>query len=59
LTHHFPKLSLTTILKWATSNGAKAIRSNTLGSFEKGKMPGAVLLETKHGEITGKSKRII
>jgi len=41
----FPAISLETILQWATSNGAKALRwENELGSFEKGKKPGLSLL---------------
>lgn len=35
-----------TILQWATINGAKALQwDDELGSFEKGKKPGVVLLE--------------
>jgi imidazolonepropionase-like amidohydrolase len=31
------------MLKWATSNGAKALGMNDrLGSFEKGKLPGII-----------------
>ncbi|MBM3445926.1 MAG: amidohydrolase family protein [Bacteroidetes bacterium] len=42
----FPNIPLETILKWATSNGAKALnRIHELGSFEKGKHPGVVLLQ--------------
>ena len=44
---HFPAVSVETILKWATINGARALRINqSLGSFEKGKKPGVVLCET-------------
>ena len=40
---HFPDIALETILKWATSNGAKALAvSEKLGSFAKGKSPGVV-----------------
>jgi aminodeoxyfutalosine deaminase len=47
---HFPAIDLATILQWATSNGAKALGwQNTLGSFEKGKTPGVVLLNTAAG----------
>lgn len=43
---HFPSLSLETILQWATINGAKALRwDDELGSFEKGKRPGVILLD--------------
>ncbi|MFN6320833.1 MAG: amidohydrolase family protein [Bacteroidota bacterium] len=42
----FPLIPIATILKWATSNGAKALnRYSELGSFEKGKQPGVVLLD--------------
>ncbi len=54
--NRFPGLSLETLLKWATSNGAKALRwEDKLGSFEKGKTPGIVLLDVEKG----KSKRLI
>ena len=34
------------MLQWATINGAKALQmENTLGSFEKDKKPGIVLIE--------------
>lgn len=43
---HFPALKPETILQWATLNGAKALQwDDELGSFEKGKKPGIVLLE--------------
>ena len=62
INHYFPKLSLQTILQWATKNGAEALRfSSLLGSLEKGKKPGVVLLETdplNENFITGKSTRI-
>jgi aminodeoxyfutalosine deaminase len=42
----FSQLQLETILQWATINGAKALQMDTtLGSFEKGKCPGVVLIE--------------
>jgi len=45
LQQHFPHISLTEMLKWATSNGAKALKiDDTYGSFEKGKRPGVVLI---------------
>jgi cytosine/adenosine deaminase-related metal-dependent hydrolase len=35
-----------TLLKWATSNGAKALQLDSLlGSFEKGKKPGVLLIK--------------
>jgi len=43
---HFPGLQLETILQWATLNGAKALQwDDELGSFEKGKKPGIVIIE--------------
>ena len=42
---HFPTIPLKEMLQWATINGAEALNmSNTLGSFEKGKKPGILLL---------------
>ncbi len=42
---HFPKLSLETLLKWATLNGAEFLGiENKFGSFEIGKQPSVVLL---------------
>jgi aminodeoxyfutalosine deaminase len=41
----FPLIPLEEILKWATKNGAIALgRDDILGSFEKGKKPGVILL---------------
>lgn len=54
--NHFPSLSSETILQWATRNGAKALQwDDELGSFEKGKRPGVVLLKNDLSE----SKRIL
>lgn len=42
---HFPHIPVETVLQWATINGAKALQwENVLGSFEKGKTSGVVLL---------------
>lgn len=42
---HFPAISLAEILQWSTINGAKALKmDNLLGSFERGKKPGVVLI---------------
>lgn len=50
-----PSLPLDLILRWATINGARALdRADELGSFEKGKKPGIVLLD---GDL--KSKRLL
>lgn len=43
---HFPHIPLAELLQWATSNGARALQMNDeLGSFEKGKKPGVLILE--------------
>lgn len=50
-----PEIPLEQVLKWATINGAIALgRSNELGSFEKGKIPGVVLLDNSF-----KSRRLL
>jgi cytosine/adenosine deaminase-related metal-dependent hydrolase len=44
---HFPSVPLTTVLQWATINGARALRwDDELGSFEKGKKPGIVVVDS-------------
>ena len=44
---HFPLLPLETILQWATINGARALQwDDELGSFEKGKKPGVVVIDS-------------
>ena len=48
LQFHFPHLSMSVLLQAATLNGAKALgMDNVLGSFEKGKKPGVLLLESE------------
>lgn len=48
--YHFPQVALSTILQWATHAGATALQwQDQLGSFEKGKKPGIVLLNEKEG----------
>jgi cytosine/adenosine deaminase-related metal-dependent hydrolase len=43
---HFPGIPVTNLLQWATANGAAALQmQERLGSFEKGKTPGIILLE--------------
>lgn len=43
---NFPEIKTETLLQWATINGAKALQMDKdLGSFEKGKTPGIVLIE--------------
>lgn len=59
----FAGITLTQQLQWATINGAAALgMSDTLGSFEKGKQPGIVLIENADNLLlTGAStaKRIL
>ncbi len=60
---NFPHIETKTLLQWATLNGADALQLNdVVGSFEKGKQPGVVLIENViDGKLTGqsKAKRII
>lgn len=43
---HFPEISFSTLLQWATENGAKALKfNNIVGTIETGKRPGLVLIE--------------
>lgn len=51
---HFPEIPLETMLGWATLNGARALQLDSLlGSFEKGKKPGVVLIQN------GRSERLL
>ncbi len=63
LQNNFPELKLTTLLEWATINGARALHmDNELGSFEKGKKPGVVLIEEMDNlnmTFKSKAKRIL
>ena len=46
IAHHFPSIPLAELLQWATLNGAMALGfEKMIGSFEKGKLPGVVLIE--------------
>jgi len=61
---HTPSIPLAEMLSWATMNGARALQMEKgLGSFEKGKKPGIVLIEgiSADGQLqnTSISKRII
>jgi cytosine/adenosine deaminase-related metal-dependent hydrolase len=43
-----PSIPLDMILRWATYNGAKALgREKEIGSFDKGKKPGILLLNDR------------
>jgi cytosine/adenosine deaminase-related metal-dependent hydrolase len=46
LRKHFPQIPLEQTMQWATLNGARALQMEAqLGSFEKGKQPGVLLLQ--------------
>ena len=59
----FPAIKTEAMLAWATLNGARALEmDDTLGSFEKGKHPGIVLIENIEGDKftdASKAKRIL
>ncbi|TND08608.1 MAG: cytosine deaminase [Bacteroidetes bacterium] len=46
-----PYLEIETLLHWATKNGADALDMPALGSFEKGKRPGIILLKNLGKEL--------
>ncbi|HYM92614.1 MAG TPA: amidohydrolase family protein, partial [Chitinophagaceae bacterium] len=51
---YFSKITIETILQWATINGAKALQwDDELGSLEKGKKPGLALLS---GDLSASQK---
>ena len=62
---NFPNVPTAELLGWATINGANALQmSDKLGSFEKGRQPGVVLLEmadaNQNKTLSGaKAKRLI
>ena len=46
----YPQVPLEEMLKWATLNGAEALQlDRNLGSFDKGKKPGVILIENIDG----------
>ena len=59
---HNAQIPLEEMLGWATINGAKALQMNKhLGSFEKGKQPGVVVIEnvgTENNIATAVSQRL-
>lgn len=63
ISRHFSFISISELLQWATINGAKALQmEDHLGSFEKNKKPGIVLIEgLKNGGLANEStaKRIL
>ena len=63
ISKHLPAIPLEILLQWATINGAKALQMDgSLGSFERGKQPGVILIENiENKKLTGDSsaKRIL
>lgn len=58
----FPHIPIQELLQWSTLNGAKALgMENELGSFEKGKRPGVLLLQNTNTQLSAAStvQRII
>lgn len=59
---YFPTIELKDILEWSSYNGAKFLgKENTLGSFEKGKKPGVVLIDNidwQKMQLTEQSKSV-
>ena len=48
---YFPEISLSELIRWGTLNGAEFLGlEHKLGSFEKGKKPGIVLIENTDTE---------
>ena len=53
---HFPFVTLENLLGWATINGARALQmDDVLGSFERGKRPGVVVIEGGKGSRLNES----
>jgi cytosine/adenosine deaminase-related metal-dependent hydrolase len=49
---NFTAISIEEILQWATFNGAKALQmDDELGSFEKGKTPGIILIDKSMNDV--------
>ncbi len=57
ISKYFTKIPLEEQLQWATLNGAQALGFEQLGSFEKGKIPGVILIDQiENKAITNNSK---
>jgi cytosine/adenosine deaminase-related metal-dependent hydrolase len=56
---NFPLVPLTELLQWATLNGAKALQmDDALGSFEKAKTPGVLILQELTGGNIGRQSKV-
>jgi cytosine/adenosine deaminase-related metal-dependent hydrolase len=59
LQQHFPRLETTTLLRWATLNGAKALGLEaSLGRFAKGTRPGVISVANTDGERLTKNSTV-
>ena len=57
ISKHFSSIPLEEQLQWATLNGAQALGFEQLGSFEKGKTPGILLIDQiENNTLTPNSK---
>ncbi|MEI8074733.1 MAG: amidohydrolase family protein [Bacteroidota bacterium] len=57
ISQHFKNIPLEEQLRWATLNGAQALGFEHLGSFEKGKTPGILLIDQiENNALTTSSK---
>jgi aminodeoxyfutalosine deaminase len=60
---HYPLIPQAELLQWATLNGARALQlDHLIGSFEKGKRPGVVILEGTQGPgicLDSRARRIL
>lgn len=61
IAQHYPAIPLEELLQWATLNGARALGfESVIGSFERGKQPGVVLIENiTDGLNAATSKRLL
>jgi aminodeoxyfutalosine deaminase len=63
LERQYPRLEMSQLMRWATYNGARALQiDKMLGSFEKSKRPGVVLIEHMEGQSLGpaaKARRLL
>ena len=60
LRERFPTISQTSILQWATSNGARALQlQEELGTFQVEKKPGIVLIDALSGENITEASRSV
>jgi cytosine/adenosine deaminase-related metal-dependent hydrolase len=57
--HHFPHLPTAQLLQWATFNGAAALQLDSiLGSFEKSRQPGVLVIEDLEGDRFSSASKV-